>query len=123
MLLDKFPPMTGATSPNRVGVVDGGKDQHGRASRGGVGGNGALPVGQSNAHYITKLPKAEHDAKEWQAAMEALLLVAERDGDRVRLVTRVGYNWTDHPLISAAARKLKAPFFVISGVARPDGQP
>jgi hypothetical protein len=87
------------TSPNRVGVVDGGKDQHGRASRGGVGGNGALPVGQSNAHYITNLPKAEHDAKEWQAAMEALLLVAERDGDRVRLVTRVGYNWTDHPLI------------------------
>jgi len=33
------------------------------------------------AHHITKLPKAEHDAKEWQAAMEALLLVAERDGD------------------------------------------
>jgi hypothetical protein len=70
------------------------------------------------AHYITNLPKAEHDAKEWQAAMEALLLVAERDGDRVRLVTRVGYNWTDrYPLISAAARKLKAPFFVIDGEA------
>jgi hypothetical protein len=32
------------------------------------------------AQYITKLPKAEHDAKEWQAAMEALLLVAEHDG-------------------------------------------
>src|ERR1700681_3181174 len=48
MLLDKFPPMTGATSPNRIGVVDGGKDQHGRAARGGVGGDGALPVGQSN---------------------------------------------------------------------------
>ena len=30
MLLNKFPPMTGATTPNRVGVVDGGKDQHGR---------------------------------------------------------------------------------------------
>jgi hypothetical protein len=30
--------------------------------------------------YITKLPKAEHDADEWQAAMEALLLVAELDG-------------------------------------------
>jgi hypothetical protein len=29
---------------------------------------------------ITKLPKAEHDTKEWQAAMEALLLVAERNG-------------------------------------------
>jgi hypothetical protein len=32
------------------------------------------------ALYITKLPKAEHDAKEWQAAMLALLLVAEYDG-------------------------------------------
>src|SRR5260370_40592138 len=30
--------------------------------------------------YITKLPKAEHEAKEWQAAMEALILVAELDG-------------------------------------------
>jgi hypothetical protein len=29
------------------------------------------------ALYITKLPKAEHDAVEWLAAMEALLLVAE----------------------------------------------
>jgi hypothetical protein len=32
------------------------------------------------ALYITKLPKTEHDAEEWQAAMEALLLVAEHDG-------------------------------------------
>jgi hypothetical protein len=32
------------------------------------------------ALYVTKLPKAEHDAEEWQAAMAALLLVAERDG-------------------------------------------
>jgi hypothetical protein len=32
------------------------------------------------ALYITELPKAEHDADEWQAVMEALLLVAERDG-------------------------------------------
>ncbi len=32
------------------------------------------------AQYITKLPKAEHDADEWQAAMQALLLVAELDG-------------------------------------------
>jgi hypothetical protein len=29
---------------------------------------------------ITKLPKAEHDAAKWQAAMRALLLVAEHDG-------------------------------------------
>jgi hypothetical protein len=32
------------------------------------------------ANYIMKLPKAEHDAEEWQAAMEALLLVAESGG-------------------------------------------
>ena len=32
------------------------------------------------AEYITELPKAEHDSPEWQAAMEALLLVAEDSG-------------------------------------------
>jgi hypothetical protein len=32
------------------------------------------------ALYITELPKAEHDAVEWQAAMEALILVAELGG-------------------------------------------
>jgi hypothetical protein len=30
--------------------------------------------------YITKLPKAEHEAPEWLAAMEALILVAESNG-------------------------------------------
>jgi hypothetical protein len=35
---------------------------------------------QDAGTYITKLPKAEHDAPEWQAAMEALLLVAESGG-------------------------------------------
>jgi hypothetical protein len=30
--------------------------------------------------YITKLPKAEHEAPEWQVAMEAQILVAERGG-------------------------------------------
>ena len=40
------------------------------------------------AIYITKLPKAEHDATEWQAAMEAPLLVAERGGDP--MLARIG---------------------------------
>jgi hypothetical protein len=30
--------------------------------------------------YITRLPKAEHDAELWQAAIEALMLVADRGG-------------------------------------------
>jgi hypothetical protein len=40
------------------------------------------------ADYITQLPKAEHDADEWQAAMEALLLVAEQD--RPAMLARIG---------------------------------
>jgi hypothetical protein len=32
------------------------------------------------AEYITALPKAQHDAADWQVAMEVLLLVAERNG-------------------------------------------
>jgi hypothetical protein len=35
---------------------------------------------QDAGTYITKLPKAEHEASDWQAAMEALILVAESDG-------------------------------------------
>ncbi len=35
---------------------------------------------QDAGNYITKLPKAEHEAAEWQAAMEALLLVATLSG-------------------------------------------
>src|SRR5260370_17810899 len=31
-------------------------------------------------NYITKLPKVEHEAREWQAAMEALILVATSGG-------------------------------------------
>ena len=34
------------------------------------------------AEYITELPKAEHDAADWQVAMETLLLVADRDAVR-----------------------------------------
>ena len=46
----------------------------------------ALPKGRQlltlrdAADHIVKLPKAEQYLPEWQAAMEALILVAERDG-------------------------------------------
>jgi hypothetical protein len=45
-----------------------------------------LPRGRSlvtledAGNYITKLPKAVHEAAEWQAAMEALILVATLGG-------------------------------------------
>ncbi|MCP1744937.1 transposase InsO family protein [Bradyrhizobium japonicum] len=48
MLLDNFSPMIGSVPSNWFGGVYGGKDQHGRAARGGVGGNGALPIGQTS---------------------------------------------------------------------------
>jgi hypothetical protein len=38
--------------------------------------------------YITKLPKAEHEAREWLAAAKALLLVAERGGPT--MLARIG---------------------------------
>ena len=40
------------------------------------------------ANHITKLPKAEHSAPEWQAAMEALILVAETGGPT--MLARIG---------------------------------
>src|SRR5260221_4249144 len=42
----------------------------------------------------------------------------ERDGDRVRLITRGGYNWTDrYPWIVEAALKNRFKQFVIDGEA------
>lgn len=54
----------------------------------------ALPDGRTlrtlrdAATYITDLPNAEHDAAEWQTAMEVLLLVAEGDGPE--MLARIG---------------------------------
>ena len=45
-------------------------------------------------------------------------LRVERDGDRVRLITRGGYNWTDrYPWIVEAALKNRQQRFVIDGEA------
>ena len=40
------------------------------------------------ANYIQKLPKAEQNLDEWQAAVEALLLVVELDGPT--MMARIG---------------------------------
>ena len=48
----------------------------------------ALLTLRDAAEYITELPKAEHDAADWQVAMEVLLLVAERDGPE--MLARIG---------------------------------
>jgi bifunctional non-homologous end joining protein LigD len=42
----------------------------------------------------------------------------ERDGDRARLITKGGYNWTDrYPWIVEAARKVRQKQFVLDGEA------
>ena len=52
-------------------------------------------------------------------------MIVRREGNSVRLFTRNGFDWSDrYPLIVEAARKLRAPSFVIDGEAvilRADG--
>jgi hypothetical protein len=43
---------------------------------------------QDAGTYITKLPKAEHEPPKWQAAMECLILVAEKNGPT--MMARIG---------------------------------
>jgi hypothetical protein len=43
-------------------------------------GGRRLVTREDAGNYITKLPKAEHEAPEWQAAMEALILAATSGG-------------------------------------------
>jgi hypothetical protein len=45
-----------------------------------VPGRKLLVTLRDAAEYNTRLPHAEHAAEEWQAAMEALMLVAELGG-------------------------------------------
>lgn len=63
-----------AASPGRAPVGD-------RPTR--LAGERKLVTLRDAALCIAKLPKAEHDAEERQAAMQALLLVAEQDGPTV----------------------------------------
>ena len=49
---------------------------------------GQLITLKDAANYIQKLPKAEQDLEEWQAAVEALLLVVELDGPT--MMARIG---------------------------------
>jgi hypothetical protein len=48
----------------------------------------SLSPSRTPANYIQKLPKAEQDLEEWQAAVEALLLVVELNGPT--MMARIG---------------------------------
>jgi ATP-dependent DNA ligase len=60
------------------------------------------------------------DGPDWlhEVKYDGYRLRLERDGDRVRLLTRGGYNWTDrYPWIVEAALKNRHRQFVIDGEA------
>ena len=51
-------------------------------------GGGGLRTLRDAGNYIAKLPKREHDAPSWRAAIQALMLVAEHGGDT--MLPRIG---------------------------------
>ena len=51
---------------------------------------GEITTLREAALYITKLPKGEHEAPEWQAVMEALILVATHGGPT--MFARIGHH-------------------------------
>ena len=67
------------------------------------------------ADYITALPKAEHDAADWQVAMEVLLLVAERDGPEMlaRIAVMKALNRDSAKPVPAPRRKSAKVFRIV----------
>ena len=64
----------------------------------------------------TKVPSGH----EWlhEVKHDGFRMIVQRDGDRVRLFTRNGYDWSDrYPWIVDAARRLRQKQFVIDGEA------
>jgi len=64
--------------------------------------------------YITKLPEAEHTAPEWQAAMEALILVVTLGGPT--MFARIG-------VMKALNRHVERVFLIARCVAAPKIDP
>ncbi len=67
----------------------------------------------TNSTTVPSGPDWLHEVK-----YDGYRLRLERDGDRVRLITRAGYNWPDrYPWIVEAARKIRQKRFVLDGEA------
>jgi hypothetical protein len=66
------------------------------------------------AQFIIKLPKAERDADEWQAAMQALMLVVEQNGPT--MFARIGVMRALHrhePKAAPAPRRKRAKVYKV----------
>jgi hypothetical protein len=60
--------------------------------------------------FIMKLPKTEHEAPEWQTAMEALILVATLGGPTMfaRIGVMRALNLHCQPVLGPRSKRLKA---------------
>jgi hypothetical protein len=62
------------------------------------------------ATFITKLPKREHGAPEWQAAIEALMLVVDRGGPT--MFARIGVvralNRHQKPVVKPRKKRVRS---------------
>jgi len=67
-------------------------------------GGGQFLILRDAANYVTKLPKREHNAPAWQAAIEALILVAEHGGPT--MFARIGVMRQLHPVGAAMSSAL-----------------
>jgi hypothetical protein len=63
-------------------------------------GRQLVTLKEDAADYITRLPKAEHESAQWQAATEALIMAAEGRGLAYNL-TRVINIMGPQPLMAA----------------------
>jgi hypothetical protein len=75
--------------------------------------------------FIEELPKATHDRSEWQAAIEALLLVVDHDGDTLlaHIAIKRALNAGSRPIEPEPRRKLVKRHRVVRGIARSPQKP
>jgi bifunctional non-homologous end joining protein LigD len=92
---------------------------------------GSMPILQVDQRFLSTMPStfefciptratAVPDSPDWlhEIKYDGYRLRLERDGDRVRLITKGGYNWADrYPWIVEAALKNRHKQFVIDGEA------
>jgi bifunctional non-homologous end joining protein LigD len=75
--------------------------------------NKFLPCIPTRGTKVPSHPDWIHEVKQ-----DGYRLIVSRDGDRVRLYTRNGYDWTSrYPLIVEAARRIRTKQFVLDGEA------
>src|ERR1044072_7361757 len=72
-----------------------------------------IPCIPTRGTKVPNHPDWVHEVKQ-----DGFRLIAQRDGDRVRLFTRNGHDWTNrYPLIVEPARRIKTKQFVLDGEA------